>query len=103
MLAACRAHPIRTAAIIGALIGLINALALEIGSVLHHHPGGVLQILAPFSDNGIRPTEQSLLLTAVLLFIEVAANVLTDAALFALPVALIVLIMRAFRHKPSAS
>lgn len=103
MLAYCRVHPIRTAAIVGAVTGLITALALEIGGVLHHGSGGVLLMLAPFSRSGALPTGQSLPQIALLLFVEFAANILVDAALFALPVALVVFILRVFRRKPSTS
>jgi hypothetical protein len=103
MLATCRAHPIRTAALLGALVGLINALVLEISGVLHHTTSGVLLMLSPFSRFGLLPTEQTLLQTTFLLFIEFAANILVDAALFAIPVALIVALLRLFRRKAPAS
>lgn len=102
MLTTCRAHPIRTAALIGALIGLINALSLEIGGFLHYNTRGVLAILAPFSHFSFAPSESVIMQVILLLFVEFAANILADALLFAAPVALIVLLLRAFRRRPSA-
>lgn len=98
MLAYCRAHPIRTAALIGTLVGVINVLVLEAGGLLHYNTRGALLLLAPFSRFGLMPTEQNLLQLAVILIIEFAANILADALLFAAPVAVIVLLVRAFRR-----
>jgi hypothetical protein len=97
MLAYVRAHPIRTAAIVGSILGLINAVALEIDGILHGHQHGVLILLAPFYRFGIIPTEQTALQAAFILFIEFAANILADALLFAVPVALVVGIVRIVR------
>lgn len=102
MLAYCRAHPIRTAALIGAFVGLLNALMIEMGGLLHYNTRAALLLLAPFSRFGLIPSEQTLFQLGVILFIEFAANILVDALLFAAPVALIVLLLRAFRRRPSA-
>jgi hypothetical protein len=98
MLAHCRTHPIRTAALIGAIVGVINVLVLETGGLLHYNTRGALLLLAPFLRFGLMPTEQNLLQLALILFIEFAANILADALLFAAPVAVIVLLLRAFRR-----
>ncbi len=85
MLAYCLTHPMRTAALIGALVGIINVVVLEIGGLLHYNTRGAFLLLAPFSRFGLMPTEQNLLQLAVILFIEFAANILADARLFAAP------------------
>jgi len=97
MLATCRAHPIRTAAILGALLGVLNALVLETQGILHHRTSGVLSLLAPFSPVGLQPSEPIIMQAVLILFIEFAANILADALLFAAPVALIVLFLRVLR------
>ena len=102
MLATCRAHPIRTAALLGAIFGLIQTLTIEIGGVLHHNSRAVLLLLAPFSSFGAAPTERTILQTSAILIIEFAANILVDALLFAAPVALIVLSLRVFQRRPPA-
>ncbi len=98
MPAYCRTHPIRTAALIGALAGIVNVVVLEIGGVLHHNSRGALLLLAPFSPFGAAPTEHTIAQTSVILIVEFAVNILVDALLFAVPVAVIVLLVRAFRR-----
>lgn len=97
MLAYVRTYPIRSAAIVGAILGLINAVALEIDGILHGNQHGALIMLAPFYRFGIIPTEQTALQAAFILFIEFAANILADALLFAVPVAIVVGVLRIVR------
>lgn len=99
MLASCRAHPIRTAALLGAILGLLQTLTAEIGGVLHRNQHAVLLLLAPFSRFGAVPTEQNILRTTAILLIEFAANILVDALLLAAPVAVIVLLLRMMRRR----
>lgn len=98
MLAACRAHPIRTAALIGSLIGILQTLVSEISGVLHQNSNAALRLLAPFSNIGAAPTRQTILQTTIILGIEFVANILADALLIVIPVALISLFLRLFRR-----
>ena len=88
-----RAHPIRLAALLGAIFGLLDTLVVEINGVIHHSSLAVigpLLITEPGARFGFLPT-------ALILLVELAANILVWAILFALPVALIVALRRAFR------
>ena len=92
-----RSHPIAVAALIGALFGAGDAIAIESGGLMHRNSGGVLPLLWPAYGSHANPANA--LQIAFLLLIEVAANVLVFAALFALLVALVLGIRRILKGK----
>jgi hypothetical protein len=94
-----RSHPVLFAALVGAAVGLANAIAIEVGGALGRNSNAVLLMLLPRYPFGLNPTglAQSLLI----LFIEVAVNVLVYALMFSVPVALIVGLRRAFAGRRS--
>ena len=77
-----RSHPIWSAAGIGAIIGAVNAVSLEIGGLRHRAMTGVLPFLFPSSASGIQVGQMSTLQVTLLLLIEIAGNVLGFALLF---------------------
>ncbi|HTX75819.1 MAG TPA: hypothetical protein VMD29_06400 [Terracidiphilus sp.] len=87
-----RAHPIRVAAMLGAITGFVITVVDEIRGVLHGGHSAVVPLLMPTPGGAHLGAIQ----TAFLLFIEIAANVLVWALLFAVPVAAIVGIARMF-------
>jgi hypothetical protein len=89
-----QSHPVRLAAIAGALVGVANALITEIGGLLHKNSGGVLTMLFPPSMFGTGINGMRVIQTATVLVIEVAANVAVWTALLAAPVAVIVAVRR---------
>ena len=91
-----RSHPILVAAALGAVIGAGNAAAIEIGGVLHKNSSAVLPLLLP-DRTGV--TEPGVMQTAFLLFVQFGVNILVFTLLFALPVAVIVAIRRAFQTR----
>jgi hypothetical protein len=91
-----RSHPILTAAVIGAAVGFAYVVAIEVGGAYLHNPHASVLMLWPTSIGRSGVSETTLFETALVLFIEFAANVLVYAALFAVPVALVVAIRRAF-------
>jgi hypothetical protein len=96
ILASVRAHPIRTAALVGGVAGLANVLAGEIHALLHHDRKAAVMMLWPSSSYNLGVNEPRIAETLLILFIEIAANVVVDALLLAAPVALLVLIRRLF-------
>ena len=89
-----RSHPVLFAALLGALVGFGDTLAVEVPALLGRPSKGVLSMLEPASrlhPGGGVPQ------TAFLLFIEIAANVLVHAGMFAILGGLYLLIRRAFR------
>lgn len=94
-----RTHPIRSAALLGALIGLLNAIATEISAILHKSSASVVYLLLPPSSYGRTATESSLAFSVFILFIEIAASVLSYALLLTLPVALYVGLRRLLRRR----
>ena len=76
-----RTHPVLFAALIGALVGFGNALFIEIPGLLDGKPTGALALLWPASRVGYGG---NILQTAFILIIEVGANVLVYALMFAL-------------------
>ena len=96
-----RSHPVRFAALIGALVGLANAILIEVGGVLNKNSSAVVLMLWPASKFGSGVNESTAMQTALFLFVEVAANVLVYALIFAVPVGLIVLIRRVFASRKS--
>ncbi len=87
-------HPVLVAATIGAIIGAANAVVLEARGLLHRSTTGVLPLLFPYSISGARVSQMTTLQVAMLLLIEVVANVVAFAMLWAAPVAVIVGIRR---------
>jgi hypothetical protein len=95
-----RSHPVLTSAGIGAVLGAVNAIVLELGGFLDRHATGVRPLLFP-TDNVAKMTAMQV---AFLLMIEMAGSVLGFAMLFTAPVALIVGVRRLLsRSKPKRS
>jgi|SRR5579862_2765574 len=93
-------HPIRLAALIGGIIGLGVAIGIEIGGAANRNSSSVIRMLLPASGSGVVNFSQAKLMQAVfILLIEIGANVLVYAAMFAAPVALAVLIRRLFLRR----
>jgi hypothetical protein len=92
-----RSHLISVAALIGALFGAAEAIEIELRGLMHRNSGGVVPLL--WSSSVSHPGQENALQIAFLLLIEVAANMLVFAALFALPVALVVGIRRIIKGK----
>jgi hypothetical protein len=92
-----RGHPVRVAALIGGAVGLAVAIGIEISGATNHNSSSVIRMLLPAAGYGAVNLSQAKLMQAVfILLIEIGANVLVYAAMFAAPVALVVLIRRAF-------
>jgi len=94
-----RTHPIRSAALIGATIGFANALAVEVGGAIHKNRSAVVLMLWPTDTFAPELSQNGVLRTALILFIEFAGSMLGYAVLLAIPVALIVIIRRSFRSR----
>ena len=92
-----RSHPISVAALVGALFGTVDAIAIELRGLMHRNSGGVVPLL--WSSPASHPGQENALQIAFLLLIEVAANILVFAALFSLPFALVVGTRRLLRGK----
>lgn len=91
-----RKHPVRLAALIGGIVGLGVAIGIEIGGAANRNSSSAIRMLLPVSGYGVVDFSQARLMQAVfILLIEIGANVLVYAAMFAVPVALVVLIRRA--------
>jgi hypothetical protein len=90
-----RSHPVLFAALIGAVVGLANALLIEIPGLFGAKPSGALALLKPASRAS---NDGNVLQTAFILIIEVGANVFAYAALFALAALLFVGIRLLFRQ-----
>ena len=77
---------------------------LKLGAFSHRNPTGVLAFLWPASRVGPGVNQATMMQSALLLFIEIAANVLVWTILIAAPVAWVVAIRRALsRPKTPAS
>jgi len=96
-MAISRSHPVRFAALLGAVVGLANTLILEIVGLLHKSSGGALSMLWPSLMFDVPVNGLSVLQTAWVLFIEVAANMAVWTVLLVVPVAVIAGIRSAFR------
>jgi hypothetical protein len=94
-----RSHPILVASLIGAFIGAGDTLGVEIGGLFHANSKAVILMLWPAPWFGGDLNQASVVRSAFLLLIEFLGNVLGDALLFGVPAALIVLFVRAFRHR----
>lgn len=82
---------------VGGIVGLAVAIGIEIGGAANRNSSSVIRMLLPASGYGVINLSQAKLMQAVLiLLIEIGANVLVYASLFALPVAVVVVIRRAF-------
>lgn len=92
-----RKHPIRFAALLGAIFGLLDTLVVEINGVLHHHSRAVI---APLFIPTPGAAHLGVIEAALILLVEVLANILVWALLFALLVAVAVGIRRIFRALP---
>ena|ERR1700692_4129549 len=91
-----RSHPVLFAALVGGIVGLGNALAIEIPALLGKPSHGALSLLQPS-----RPAAGSgVLQTSFILLVEVAANVLVWALMFALLGGLFVGVRRIFKRSP---
>lgn len=88
-----RAHPIRLAALLGAIFGFLDVVVLEVRGVLHGGHSGAVPLFIPAPGGARLGTGEA----AFVLLIELVANVLVWAVLFALPVAMIGLLVRGFR------
>ena len=75
-----RSHPVLFAALVGAGVGFVNSLLIEIPALLGRPSNGALSLLSP--RFGAVPNGTGILQTAFILFIEVAANVLVFALIF---------------------
>ncbi len=94
-----RTRPILTAALAGALFGLLYAIGIEAWGASGHPGRAVLALLMPGSNPAGGVNETMLTSVASLLFVEVAANILIYAALFAAPVAIVVRVRRLLRRR----
>lgn len=95
-----RFHPVLFAGLLGAVTGCATTLATELEGVLNGNSRAVLPILLPTSMLRFAVNENRVLQTAILLLIEVAANVVVYALLFSIPVALVMGLRRfLFRWK----
>jgi hypothetical protein len=92
-------HPIRSAALIGAIIGFVNALVVEVGGAIHKNHSAVVLMLWPTDTFAPELSQNGVLRTVLILFIEFAGSMLGYAVLLAIPVALIVAIRRTFRSR----
>lgn len=92
-----RGHPVRLAALMGGAVGLAVAISIEIAGAANQNSSSVIRMLLPAAGYGAINFSQAKLMQAVfILLIEIGVNVLVYAAMFAAPVALVVLIRRAF-------
>ena len=91
-------HPILAAAIAGAIVGVANVLLVEIAGLFHKNTKAVLLIL-PSSGLADPAHPLGVMQAAFVLLIDFAGNALGYALLFALPVALVVAILRISRRQ----
>ena len=93
-----RRHPILTAAIAGAIVGVVQVLIVEIGGLFHKNSRAIL-LLLPSSSQGDPAHPMSVMQTAFILLVDFAGNALGYALLFAAPAALAVTILRISRRR----
>lgn len=101
LLRKARAHPIRTAAVIGAVVGLANVLFIELGAPFTKSTNSAIMMLWPASTLGNTVSQTRVVQTVMVLAVELIANVLVYAIMFMIPVTLIVAVRRAFGIRPS--
>jgi hypothetical protein len=94
-----RSHPVRLAALIGAIVGFVYALAIEFSGAFHHNGSAVILMLGPAYAPGTSLSQGRIAQSAIILFIEFASNIVVWALLFSLPVALVILIRRVIKHR----
>jgi hypothetical protein len=94
-----RSHPVRLAALIGAIVGFTYSLVIEVGGAFHRNSSAVILMLGPAYAPGSSLSQGRIAQSALILFIEFTVNILVWALIFSLPVALIVLIRRAIQHR----
>lgn len=94
-----RSHPVLCAALLGAALGLANVVWIELGGWEHHNSQGVMALLAPSATFGIDVTASRLWLVILLLIVQVGANILIWALLFAAPVAMLAVMRRILRRE----
>ena len=88
-----RTHPVLVAVTVGAIVGAVNAILIEVGGLWHANSGGVLSLFLP-AAHGPRQGQTDAVQTALLLLIEFAGNVLGFSLLFAVPVGVLAVIRR---------
>ncbi len=93
-----RSHPVRLAALLGAIVGFAYTLVIEIGGAFHHNGSAVILMLGPAYAPGSSLSQGRIAQSAIILFIEFASNIIVWALLLSLPVALVVLIRRAIHR-----
>lgn len=91
-----RSHPVLFAALIGAIVGLLNALAIEIPALFGKSSRGVLSLLRPASGLPVGASGTGALETAFLLLVEIGANVLVWAGMCAILGVMFVALRRIF-------
>lgn len=97
-------HPVRLAALIGGIVGLAVAVSIEIGGAANLNSSSVIRMLLPASGSGVVNFSQAKLMQAVfILLIEIGANMMVYAAMFAAPVAVAVLIRRTFSRRRNSA
>lgn len=96
-----RSRPVSVATLIGAAFGVVDVFVTEIAGVVRGGRGAVLPLFLSPIAAGSRVMQLSAMQTVFVLLVEVAANVLVFALLFAIPVALVVGIRRVFRRRES--
>jgi hypothetical protein len=94
-----RLHPIRSAALIGAILGFVQALVVEIGGAIHKNQSAVVLLLWPTDTFAPELSQNGVVRTALILFVEFVGDMLGYAVLFAIPVAIFVLIRRVSTRK----
>ena len=94
-----RSHPILFAALIGAILGFANALVVEIGGAIHKNQSAVVLMLWPTDSFAPELSQNGVLRTALILFIEFAGDMIGYAVLFAIPVAAVVALRRVLRRR----
>ncbi len=93
-----RKHPILAAAGAGAILGAAYTALIEVGGLTHGSSSAVLPLLFPVA-HGSSGGQLNAVQTAGLLLIEMAGNMLGFAALFLMPVAIVVAVRRLIKGK----
>jgi hypothetical protein len=98
-----RSHPVLMAALTGAAFGVAEVLVTEIAGILRGGHDAVLPLfLAPVAA-GSHVRQLGAVQTALVLLIDVAANVAVFALFFAVPVAIVVGIRRVLSRRQNES
>jgi hypothetical protein len=91
-------HPILLSAGAGAILGAVYTALIEIGGLTRGNSSAVLPLLYP-AARGSSGGQLNAVQTAGLLLIEMAGTMLGFAALFSIPVALVVAVRRLIKAK----